>query len=491
MPVGWSPARSCAGWTWCAARSSSACSAAPASTTPALAHRVDLPAPRHRAVRGRERARHRAARRACPWQPRDRPPRPLPPARRRGRLVRAAAPGARPALVGRRGRARASRDPRLLAALAVRMRLRRALARDGPAVGHHAEALHLRPHRRHGRGAHLQPARDARRRPQLGLPLRVAARLGLHGLRVPAPGLLRRGRALRDWLEERCRETDPDDPSSRSSTASTAASDLTEHELAHLEGYRGSRPVRIGNGAHDQLQLDVYGELMDAVYLSNKQRAHQLGALEQPAPAARLAGRQLAAPDEGIWEVRGGRARLRLLAADVLGGLRARDAHAGPARAARRHAPSGARRRDEIYEEIMDAGWSPERQAFVQYYGGDVLDASNLLMPLVKFIGPRDPRMLSTLDAIERGARLRQPGVPLRPRDGVRRRPRRLGGGLVLALLVLAGGVPHPRRPPRRGPPGLREDAHLRQQPRPLRRGGRRHRRGARATTPRRSPTSA
>ena len=56
--------------------------------------------------------------------------------------------------------------------------------------------------------------------------------------------------------------------------------------------------------------------------------------------------------------------------------------------------------RDAIYEEIMDKGWSSERGAFVQYYGGDVLDASNLLMPLVKFIGPRDPRMLSTLDAI-------------------------------------------------------------------------------------------
>ena len=77
--------------------------------------------------------------------------------------------------------------------------------------------------------------------------------------------------SFNDWIEERCRETDPDDPQLQIVYGIDGTSDLTEVELSHLEGYRGSRPVRIGNGAHDQLQLDVYGEVMDAVYLSNKQ----------------------------------------------------------------------------------------------------------------------------------------------------------------------------------------------------------------------------
>ena len=106
-------------------------------------------------------------------------------------------------------------------------------------------------------------------------------------------------------------------------------------------------------------------------------------------------------PDEGIWEVRGGRrdfvySRLMCWVAFERA-MRMQSQRGLPGDTARWRAV-----RDAIYEEIMDRGWSEERQAFVQYYGGTVLDASNLLMPLVKFIGPRDPRMLSTLAAIER-----------------------------------------------------------------------------------------
>lgn len=204
-----------------------------------------------------------------------------------------------------------------------------------------------------------------------------------------------------NWLEERCRETDPDDPELQIVYAIDGGRDLTERELTHLEGYRGSRPVRIGNGAYDQLQLDVYGELMDAVYLSNKQEPISWELWSSLRRLLDWLADNWQRPDEGIWEVRGGRRHFvysRLMCWVAFERAMRMQAQRGlPGNTTKWRAV-----RDEIYEEIMSKGWSPERRAFVQYYGGDVLDASNLLMPLVKFIGPRDPRMLATLEAIER-----------------------------------------------------------------------------------------
>jgi GH15 family glucan-1,4-alpha-glucosidase len=203
-----------------------------------------------------------------------------------------------------------------------------------------------------------------------------------------------------DWLERRLVEADPDDPQLQIVYAVDGAADLTEHELGHLEGYRGSRPVRIGNGAHSQLQLDVYGELMDAVYLSNKNQAISWDLWRNLRRVLDWLADNWQRPDEGIWEVRGGRrdfvySRLMCWVAFERA-MRMQSQRGLPGDTLKWRAS-----RDAVYEEIMERGWSPERQAFVQYYGGDVLDASNLLMPLVKFIGPRDPRMLSTLDAIQ------------------------------------------------------------------------------------------
>lgn len=203
------------------------------------------------------------------------------------------------------------------------------------------------------------------------------------------------------WLEDRCRETDPADPRLQIVYAIDGGRDLTERELPHLDGYRGSRPVRIGNGAHDQLQLDVYGELMDAVYLANKVEPVSWELWSRLRHLLDWLADNWQQPDEGIWEVRGGRrdfvySRMMCWVAFERA-MRMQSQRGLPGDTARWRAV-----RDRIYEEIMDRGWSEERQAFVQYYDGTVLDASNLLMPLVKFIGPRDPRMLATLEAIER-----------------------------------------------------------------------------------------
>jgi GH15 family glucan-1,4-alpha-glucosidase len=206
--------------------------------------------------------------------------------------------------------------------------------------------------------------------------------------------------SFNDWIEERCRETDPADPQLQIVYGIDGSSDLTEVELTHLEGYRGSRPVRIGNGAHDQLQLDVYGEVLDAVYLSDKQEPISWELWRNLRRLLDWLADNWQQPDEGIWEVRGGRrdfvySRLMCWVAFERA-MRMQSRRGLPGDTIRWRAE-----RDAIYEEIMARGWSEERRSFVQYYDGDVLDASNLLMPLVKFIGPRDPRMLSTLDAIQ------------------------------------------------------------------------------------------
>jgi len=203
-----------------------------------------------------------------------------------------------------------------------------------------------------------------------------------------------------DWLGERCKE-DPDDPELQIVYAVDGSRELPEQLLTHLQGYRGSRPVRVGNGAYDQLQLDVYGELMDAVYLSNKQEPISWDLWQSLRRLLDWLADNWQRPDEGIWEVRGGRRHF------VYSRLMCWVAFERAMRMQIQRGLPGDRTRwrqcrDAIYEEIMDRGWSPEREAFVQYYDGHVLDASNLLMPLVKFIGPRDPRMLATLDAIQR-----------------------------------------------------------------------------------------
>ena len=177
---------------------------------------------------------------------------------------------------------------------------------------------------------------------------------------------------------------------------------LPEETLDHLEGYRRSRPVRIGNAAVDQFQLDLYGALMDAVYLYNKHGAPI--SYDLWTNLRRMLNWLVdhwRTPDQGIWEVRSGPQRF------VYSNMMCWVALDRAIRIAeKRGFPGDIDRwrttRDEIYEEVMKKGWNQARGAFVQYFGGTALDASALLMPLVFFVSPRDPQMVSTLDAIHR-----------------------------------------------------------------------------------------
>jgi GH15 family glucan-1,4-alpha-glucosidase len=181
--------------------------------------------------------------------------------------------------------------------------------------------------------------------------------------------------------------------------------DLEEEVLDHLEGYAGSGPVRIGNEAADQLQLDIYGALVDSIYLFEQNALGGAGELipyegwQAIRTVTDWVCENWEQPDEGIWEVRSGRQRFtfsRLMCWVAIDrAIRIASHRAFPADLRRWTAV-----RDEIFDRIMERCWSERRQAFVQSEGSEVLDASVLLMPLVHFCSPTDRRWLSTLDAI-------------------------------------------------------------------------------------------
>ncbi|MFI1393722.1 glycoside hydrolase family 15 protein [Streptomyces sp. NPDC020681] len=220
-------------------------------------------------------------------------------------------------------------------------------------------------------------------------------------------GFMQEAQEFIEWLAERL----------RTATAGPAGplhvmysidghADLPEEVLGHLEGYRGSYPVRVGNSASDQRQLDIYGELIDSIYLFNK---YGVGISHDSwADLCQILEWLLEnwdSTDESIWETRAGQqdhTYSRLMCWVAVERM---------IRMARQRGLPGdlgrwAMVRDEIYRQIMARGWDPEVGTFVQRLAADsgppetIMDASLLLMPMVKFLSPTDPRFRSTVDAI-------------------------------------------------------------------------------------------
>lgn len=206
--------------------------------------------------------------------------------------------------------------------------------------------------------------------------------------------------AFMDWLEARCTQTPPG-AGLRILYTLDGGPVPAEESLEHLRGYRDSRPVRIGNGAADQLQLDIYGELMDSVYLYDRYAepisyelwvalCRQLDWLEGHWEKA----------DHGVWEVRGPMQRFTYSSVMTWVAFQR-----GARIAAERGLPAPLDRwrasADRAYLHVQEESWSRERKAYVQFPGSRTLDAGALVLPLVKFSGPRDPRFLATLDRIE------------------------------------------------------------------------------------------
>ena len=212
--------------------------------------------------------------------------------------------------------------------------------------------------------------------------------------------------------------------------------DLSERELPHLSGWRGSAPVRVGNGAWNQRQLDVYGELLDAAYRLPDQ-------LDQLTPSTRqfladladAAAARWQEQDQGIWEVRGA-PRDFLYSKLMCWVALDRAIKLADRFDATDRIDDWTRVRDEIKDAILTRGWSEHAGAFTQSFGSEDLDASNLMMPIVGFIDATDPRMLATINATA-GATHR----PARARLPVSRPRRSRGRGRHLSPVhVLAGG---------------------------------------------------
>lgn len=213
-------------------------------------------------------------------------------------------------------------------------------------------------------------------------------------------GFLDEARSFMDWLAERCYEL-PDGSALQPMYTIDGKKDLTEYTLDHLSGYRDSRPVRVGNAAYKQDQLDIYGELIDSIYILNRYKDIPYDLWWSVCRLLDWLKLHWRDPDESIWEVRGG--KKEFLHSRVMNWV----AFDRALRIARHRGLPGnfgdwTTTSAQIYREIMERGWNPKVGSFVQYYGSDAIDASALLMILTRFTSPEDYRMRSTMERIRR-----------------------------------------------------------------------------------------
>jgi GH15 family glucan-1,4-alpha-glucosidase len=219
-------------------------------------------------------------------------------------------------------------------------------------------------------------------------------------------GFVEEAAAFGNWLRQRVEEQVGDNSGPlKIMYRIDGSSDLVEETLDHFEGYMGSRPVRIGNGAADQLQLDIYGEAMNSIHALDSGVLGDWGVADEGwkhiVKILDWLCEHWGDADEGIWETRGGRRRFvysQLMSWVALDrAIRMATNRSRPA-----DLNKWLQERDRIHAHIMSEGWNDGLGAFVQYEGGDVLDASLVLMPLLGFIMPNDRRWQSTLTAMEK-----------------------------------------------------------------------------------------
>jgi GH15 family glucan-1,4-alpha-glucosidase len=214
-------------------------------------------------------------------------------------------------------------------------------------------------------------------------------------------GLFEEATDFLDWIFKLCKKSQL-----QLVYAVDGGTELDEKELAHLEGYQKSKPVRIGNAAKDQLQIDIYGELIDTIYIHNK--SYKPITYEFWSMICQLVDaviKNLKLPDHGIWEIRNEKKQFlhpRLMCWVAIDrAIKIAEHRTFPYPVAEWN-----KIRNEIYNDIYHNFWNEDIKAWVQYKGAKVVDASVLLMPLTHYISPLEPRWLSTMDVIEKTLKL-------------------------------------------------------------------------------------